>query len=175
MENEFRKRSYSISWHPGLSCVPATAKGTDLVFVRRRKGRTSELIVSFGKICTTLWFVWYSRNGMGMMCCLLVSSHTMYNGCNLSKLFTMYTSMTKTVIQCLNLTSLRSWLEVVWISCKSIKSAQARILWVKPSWGNSAVTRWSLAESISGEFGLQEAAAVLDGLLTGVTEWDKPL
>lgn len=58
VENEFWKRSYSISWHPGLSCVPATAKGTDALFVRRRK-ETSELKGSFGKNSTTIWFVWY--------------------------------------------------------------------------------------------------------------------
>lgn len=58
VENEFGRRSYSISWHPGLSCLPATAKGTDVVSVRVRNERTSELMGSFWKICTTVQLVW---------------------------------------------------------------------------------------------------------------------
>lgn len=58
VENEFSRRSYSISWHPGLSCLPATAKGTDVVSGRGRNERTWELTGSFWKICTTVQFVW---------------------------------------------------------------------------------------------------------------------
>lgn len=39
--------------------------------------------------------------------------------------------------------SLRSWpWGAIWILHKRTESALGRILWVKPSWGNLAVTRW---------------------------------
>jgi len=58
VENEFSRRSYRISWHPGLSWLPATAKGTDAVSAWGRNERTSELKGRFRKICTTVQFVW---------------------------------------------------------------------------------------------------------------------
>lgn len=68
VENEFSRRSYSISWHPGLSCLPATAKGTDVVSVRGRNERTSELTGSFWRsvklfcLCDVLY---HENSGVG--------------------------------------------------------------------------------------------------------------
>lgn len=167
VENEFSRRSYSISWHPGLSCLPAAAKGTDVVSVRGRNERTSEFIGSFWKVHTTVRFVWcfvswklHRWNGICVLPthtrCSVVSYWRWWGSfiavrcyiyrvmvLNSPKPSTTCTSMmTKLAVQQTKCTS--PWERPIWISHKSTESAQARILWVKPSWGNSAVTRWDL-------------------------------